>query len=337
MNGSKYKMDDPLDLHSSDHSSLVLVSDLLTEHNYQTWSRPMIIALQARDKVCFINGEFMKLAQEKDTFKQWVKVNATLISWILNVMSKNLARGFVYATDACTLWEEIKACVRFNQRSDYSKNQFQSARVVNQYQPATKPQGQRLLREDKSGYKCDHCQKKGHLRRDCFKLKGYPNWWPGVREQKQKERVNVTRDMDTPMECRVYGQASAKNMQSMITQIQQEVGKALKGRETASCSMRNEANLVDFDHFVEQQLIPVSNYKDFIVPNENSIVRKEASEEVGKIVEVTGTRKRKLSAWLSDYQINNYTSDGESCVDCSEEYVPFMANVYKDKEPHTYK
>ncbi|GAA0174360.1 hypothetical protein LIER_41711 [Lithospermum erythrorhizon] len=84
------------------------MSDLLIEHNYQTWSRVMIIALQARDKVVFINGQYARLGVAEDTYKQWVKVNATLISWILNSMSKDLERGFAYATDAFMLWEEIK-------------------------------------------------------------------------------------------------------------------------------------------------------------------------------------------------------------------------------------
>ncbi|GAA0172126.1 hypothetical protein LIER_41277 [Lithospermum erythrorhizon] len=60
LEGSKYKMDNPIYLHSMDHSSLVLVSDLLTEHNYQTWSRSMMTVLQAKDKVVFINGDFLR-------------------------------------------------------------------------------------------------------------------------------------------------------------------------------------------------------------------------------------------------------------------------------------
>ncbi|GAA0173771.1 hypothetical protein LIER_27319 [Lithospermum erythrorhizon] len=47
---SQIKVDNPLFLHSSDHSSLVLVTDPLNEYNYTSWSRLMIIALEARDK-----------------------------------------------------------------------------------------------------------------------------------------------------------------------------------------------------------------------------------------------------------------------------------------------
>ncbi|GAA0175066.1 hypothetical protein LIER_28320 [Lithospermum erythrorhizon] len=67
-------------LHSSDHSSLVLVSDLLTQRNYNSWSRAMTIALEARDKFDFINGEIPVPEAEDPIFKQWRKVNSTLIS-----------------------------------------------------------------------------------------------------------------------------------------------------------------------------------------------------------------------------------------------------------------
>ncbi|GAA0184808.1 hypothetical protein LIER_32096 [Lithospermum erythrorhizon] len=49
-NDQTIKVDNALYLHSSDHSSLVLVTDLFTEHNYTPWSRSMMITLEARDK-----------------------------------------------------------------------------------------------------------------------------------------------------------------------------------------------------------------------------------------------------------------------------------------------
>ncbi|GAA0170061.1 hypothetical protein LIER_24407 [Lithospermum erythrorhizon] len=55
-NDQKIRVDSPLYLHSSDHSSLVLVTDLLTEHNYIPWSRSMMIVLEARDKLSFVKG-----------------------------------------------------------------------------------------------------------------------------------------------------------------------------------------------------------------------------------------------------------------------------------------
>ncbi|GAA0149419.1 primary active transporter [Lithospermum erythrorhizon] len=61
--------DNPLFLHSSDHSSLVLVSDPLTEKNYNCWSRAMTIALEGRDKYGFVNGEIPKPAADDVNYK----------------------------------------------------------------------------------------------------------------------------------------------------------------------------------------------------------------------------------------------------------------------------
>ncbi|GAA0147680.1 hypothetical protein LIER_36564 [Lithospermum erythrorhizon] len=83
-------VDDLLFLHSSDHSSLVLVTDLLNEKNYTSWSRVMTIAL------------------DEASFKQCRKVNSTLISWMLNSMSVEIIRGFMFASSVKMMWDEIK-------------------------------------------------------------------------------------------------------------------------------------------------------------------------------------------------------------------------------------
>ncbi|GAA0143794.1 hypothetical protein LIER_04395 [Lithospermum erythrorhizon] len=95
------RADDPLFLHSSDHSSLVLVSDLLNEKN-------VTVALEARDKFGFLNGEIEAPAESDSNFRQWRKVNSTLISWIMNALSSEISRGFTFANNAKDLWEKIK-------------------------------------------------------------------------------------------------------------------------------------------------------------------------------------------------------------------------------------
>ncbi|GAA0166025.1 hypothetical protein LIER_21277 [Lithospermum erythrorhizon] len=105
---SAIKIDDPLFLHSSDYSSLVLVSDVLTQTNYVAWSRAMKVAMKARDKYGFLNREIETPSMEDVRFKQWNKVNSTLISWIMNALSKDISRGFVFMDDAKLLWEEIR-------------------------------------------------------------------------------------------------------------------------------------------------------------------------------------------------------------------------------------
>ncbi|KAG9144318.1 hypothetical protein Leryth_019420, partial [Lithospermum erythrorhizon] len=99
-------IDDPLFFHSSDHSSLILVTDPLTDLNYTSWSRAMRIALEARDKYGFLTGEVEPVNDVK--FRQWRKVNSTLISLILNSVSRDIGRDFMFADDAKMLWNEFK-------------------------------------------------------------------------------------------------------------------------------------------------------------------------------------------------------------------------------------
>ncbi|KAG8660311.1 hypothetical protein MANES_02G144450v8 [Manihot esculenta] len=78
----EYSIDDPLFLHSSDHPGLVLVSSPLTGDNYLSWSRSMLIALRAKDKLGFIDGK--------------CRVDSAVASWILNAISKQIVEAFIY-------------------------------------------------------------------------------------------------------------------------------------------------------------------------------------------------------------------------------------------------
>ncbi|GAA0146185.1 hypothetical protein LIER_06198 [Lithospermum erythrorhizon] len=68
----------------------------------------MMTALETHDKLKFITGEIEVPAADSQMHKQWKKVNSTLVSWILNAMSKELVRGFVFASDDSELWNEIR-------------------------------------------------------------------------------------------------------------------------------------------------------------------------------------------------------------------------------------
>ena len=46
----------PFHLPSGDNPRLVLVAQPLTKENYNTWSRSVIVALNAKNKVGFIDG-----------------------------------------------------------------------------------------------------------------------------------------------------------------------------------------------------------------------------------------------------------------------------------------
>ncbi|GAV80218.1 UBN2_3 domain-containing protein [Cephalotus follicularis] len=100
---------DPIYLHPSDTPGINLVTEqLIGNENYGVWSRAMLIALRAKNKVGFINGSCLKPDQNSPLLHQWERCNAIVLSWIINTVSKELLGGIVYATDALAVWRDLK-------------------------------------------------------------------------------------------------------------------------------------------------------------------------------------------------------------------------------------
>nr|TKS10788.1 hypothetical protein D5086_0000078530 [Populus alba] len=55
----------PYRMENGDHTTLILVTELLTTENYVTWSRAMCRALRAKNKLGFISGIIARPASEE--------------------------------------------------------------------------------------------------------------------------------------------------------------------------------------------------------------------------------------------------------------------------------
>lgn len=85
-NGGNFK--DPLFIHPSDTSGLNLVNEILTGvENYVVWSRALLIALRAKNKIAFIDGTCRCPATGHINFNQRERCNALVLSWIMNTVS----------------------------------------------------------------------------------------------------------------------------------------------------------------------------------------------------------------------------------------------------------
>lgn len=93
---SKAGESDPYYLHGSNHLGLVLVLYQFTGTNFLSWKRSMILALGAKTKLQFINGDLPKPSQDDERYAIWKKVDWTVSSWILNILSKDLSETFVH-------------------------------------------------------------------------------------------------------------------------------------------------------------------------------------------------------------------------------------------------
>lgn len=63
---------DPLFLHPSDTPGIALVQDpLIGTENYGVWSRSMLLALRAKNKLGFINGSCARPVTTNSNLHQW--------------------------------------------------------------------------------------------------------------------------------------------------------------------------------------------------------------------------------------------------------------------------
>lgn len=100
---------DPLYILPSDTPGINLISkQLIGNENYEIWSRAMIIALRAKNKLAFVDGSCYRSDLSPNLLMQWERCNAIVLSWLMNGVSKEILSGIGYSTDARVVWEDVK-------------------------------------------------------------------------------------------------------------------------------------------------------------------------------------------------------------------------------------
>lgn len=100
---------DPYYLHHSDSPGLVLVSQVLTGENYASWSRSMNIYLSVKNKFEFVDGSLPKPNNSNPVkLKSWIRNNNIVISWLLNLISKEISASVIYLDTVVAIWKELK-------------------------------------------------------------------------------------------------------------------------------------------------------------------------------------------------------------------------------------
>ncbi|GKC15487.1 ribonuclease H-like domain-containing protein [Tanacetum coccineum] len=106
---SKLDISDPLHLHPNDTAALIVVSiKLKGTKNYQEWSCAILLALEGKNKIGFIDGSYKGSNTDEVLGKQWARVNAIVLGWILNSISEELFLGQFFSKRAKHVWEELK-------------------------------------------------------------------------------------------------------------------------------------------------------------------------------------------------------------------------------------
>ncbi|GKC26996.1 ribonuclease H-like domain-containing protein [Tanacetum coccineum] len=106
---SKLDVSSPLHLHPNDSATLTVVSvKLKGTENYQVWSCAMLLALEGKNKTGFIDGSCRRSNTDEILGKQWDRVNAVVLGWILNSISEELFLGQIFSKRAKHVWYELK-------------------------------------------------------------------------------------------------------------------------------------------------------------------------------------------------------------------------------------
>jgi len=103
-------------LHNGDNPGTILVSQPLDGENYQTWSRSMIMAITAKNKLGFLDGSLGKpLDDSSPESRAWIRCNTMVLSWIFNSVSKEIASSVIYIDTVADVWIDLKE--RFSQKN----------------------------------------------------------------------------------------------------------------------------------------------------------------------------------------------------------------------------
>lgn len=96
-----------LHLPQADHPGIQLVSAQLTSTNSINWSRSIRPVLATQSKLEFITGTFPKPPSTSRFYKQWLKVDYMVSTWIVNSILKEFVNAFTHLDTTQKLWKTI--------------------------------------------------------------------------------------------------------------------------------------------------------------------------------------------------------------------------------------
>ncbi|XP_072066679.1 uncharacterized protein [Arachis hypogaea] len=81
----------PYFLHPGESPGNNLIPVTLNAHNYNSWSRAMLLALKSKNKLKFIDGSITKPNENDPLFEAWERCNTYIVSWINLSLSPDIA------------------------------------------------------------------------------------------------------------------------------------------------------------------------------------------------------------------------------------------------------
>jgi len=86
----------PYYLHLGENPGLVLVSNVLNDNSYVSWSRNMQRALLSKNKLKFVNGNIKTPLPTDPNYETWERCNVMILSWIMRTLAPDIAESVMY-------------------------------------------------------------------------------------------------------------------------------------------------------------------------------------------------------------------------------------------------
>ncbi|KHN16121.1 hypothetical protein glysoja_012097, partial [Glycine soja] len=86
----------PYYLHPRENPAIALVSQVLDSTNYNSWSRSMLTALSAKNKVEFVDGSIQGYPSNHTLHTAWKKCNNMVVSWLVHSFSASIRQSILW-------------------------------------------------------------------------------------------------------------------------------------------------------------------------------------------------------------------------------------------------
>ena len=68
----------------------------------------MILALTAKKKIGFVNGNITKLDLDSPLYEDWESCNTMVLSWMINSMHVDVSNSIMYCATTREMWIELQ-------------------------------------------------------------------------------------------------------------------------------------------------------------------------------------------------------------------------------------
>ncbi|GJZ43260.1 cysteine-rich receptor-like protein kinase 8, partial [Tanacetum coccineum] len=82
--------------------------ELFGSDNYGSWKRSMMIALNAKNNLKLVTGEYEEPAVNSIYRALWERTNDMIISWILNTIDEQISNSLSFVNTAYDIWKELQ-------------------------------------------------------------------------------------------------------------------------------------------------------------------------------------------------------------------------------------